>query len=310
MKTTLGSVVAVVLAITGHASRASLASADDRTHGAERVIAEAKRGAELWHQACPVPEIDGVCKRAVRPARPAAPHQLSQCGPDSRVRFAIVTREARKEREALAAFKRATDEYERWTGQLDLDARHAYALARTLATDRDLEAYLRLELPVHLSFDPDPASKALTERSASRLAEWVQHTTDRAAALVHALEPVVALRDEAAITAAARIGQIQRGLADALLTAEIPKDAQRDAPRLEAFCDRLTPIGEAFEDKAADAFAACLATGTSLGIFTAWSKLCERELAELRPEQYPIMSERSADPGAAAAITVTEPPSP
>jgi hypothetical protein len=43
-----------------------------------------------------------------------------------------------------------------------------------------------------------------------------------------------------------------------------------------------------------------------MGWFSDWSRLCERELGQIRPEEYPTASELRATPDAVARITTVE----
>jgi hypothetical protein len=53
-------------------------------------------------------------------------------------------------------------------------------------------------------------------------------------------------------------------------------------------------------------FTSCLETSTSLNWFNKWSKLCERELGQIRPQDFPTASELHAEPSSVAAITDTQ----
>jgi len=301
MKTSVASIIAAAVALGGRAS------ADDRTASDDPVVVEVSRSAALWHQACPVPEIDGVCEKL--DVRSPSSRPRSRCSVAPRVRGVMVARDPRKVRGARAALQRAIDAFEHRDGQPTGDeaaALHAYAVARTLAADRDFEAFLALELPANLTFDPDGAK----QRSAQRVRAWIVRKVDSGRAVARQLEGIVALRDEAAVAAAARIAQIHQAIVDALLGADSTAEARRSAPALEAFCDAMAATAEPFEQRAVDGFAACLARSDELGVFTDRSRLCERELSLLRPEQYPLLQEHHADPGQAAPLMIVEPPTP
>ena len=121
-----------------------------------------------------------------------------------------------------------------------------------------------------------------------------------------------AVKDNAdSISAAARIGQISQDFSDALFTAEIPKDVRTGEfadEKVEAYCDRLTELAEPLEATSLEAYGTCLAKSTELGWFSEWSRLCERELGQIKPEEYPTASELRGDPSLVAPIIEVESP--
>ncbi|HLU68650.1 MAG TPA: hypothetical protein VKZ63_20355, partial [Kofleriaceae bacterium] len=112
-----------------------------------------------------------------------------------------------------------------------------------------------------------------------------------------------------AVAAAARVGQSFQNFADGLYTAEVPRD-QRTGPYAEdtwdAYCDALTTVAAPLEEESIKGFTFCLETTTALNWFNSWSKLCERELGQIRPQDFPTASEVHADPDQVAAITDTQ----
>ena len=123
---------------------------------------------------------------------------------------------------------------------------------------------------------------------------------------------MLAIKDPAnSITAAARIGQISQNFSDALFTAEIPKDVRTGEfadEKVEAFCDRMTEVAEPLEARSLEAYGVCLSKSTDLGWFSDWSKLCERELGQIKPEEYPTASELRGEPNEVAPVTDVEAP--
>ena len=96
------------------------------------------------------------------------------------------------------------------------------------------------------------------------------------------------------IAAAARTGQVFQNFAGSLYTAEVPKD-QRTGPYAEdawdAYCDQLTTEAGPLEEVSIKSFGFCLEKSTELNWFNRWSKLCEKELGQIRPQDYPTASE-------------------
>ena len=98
-----------------------------------------------------------------------------------------------------------------------------------------------------------------------------------------------------AIAAAARIGQLHQDFAGQLYTAEIPKDLPEadtwgNRPR-DLYCEELEDRAGKIEAQAIEGFAACLTAATQQSWFNEWSHLCERELNQLQPVEFPLSSE-------------------
>ncbi len=103
------------------------------------------------------------------------------------------------------------------------------------------------------------------------------------------------------IAASARIGQIFADFVNQLYTAEIPKDLKEqdewgNRPR-EIFCDALVDKAEPIESKAVFGYDLCLKAATEQSWFNEWSTLCEVELNQLKPSEYPLAAEAKPEPG-------------
>ncbi len=286
--------------------------------GADRlVIAYAKIGQALWTQSCPVKQVDGSCIKIVRERAitklTRRSDQPTQCGPASKSKLTVIARDPRKAKEAMAAFADAIREQERAGGKTGGDeagARYYYAQSRLAIADRDFEAYLDLRFPQGLDFDPH--SPAIAKKSLQRFDAWLADKTKAGTKAREQYESVLAVKDSAtSIAAAARMGQLSQHFSDALFTAEIPKDV-RSGPyadaKVEAFCDRMTEVAEPLEARSVEAYGVCLAKSTELGWFSDWSKLCERELGQIKPEQYPTASELRGTPNQLARVVAIEAP--
>ncbi|HVV83245.1 MAG TPA: tetratricopeptide repeat protein [Kofleriaceae bacterium] len=281
-----------------------------RTYGAKGggdrlVIAYARIGQLLWDESCPVKTVDGACF-AVAPAHAA------QCGPRSVRAVTVVTREPRKVKAAMVAFASAVATYEHAAGRFpdgdEAAARHAYAAARFGQAELDYEAFLALAVPAGLDFDP--SHPAVAKRSTARFSSWLadkRRLGEKATAAYQRL--VTDVKDPAtSIAAAARAGQVSEAFADALLSAELPAPIRGSKDLVDAYCDALTEAAEPLEQHAIDGFAACLQTSSALGWAPPWSPLCERELGQLRPDEYPPSNELHAAPAAAASPFDLAPP--
>lgn len=111
------------------------------------------------------------------------------------------------------------------------------------------------------------------------------------------------------IAAAARIGQVWQNFTDQLYTATIPSnlkevDEYGNRPR-EIYCDALVDKAEPIESKAVVGFKVCLEGATRESWFNDWSRLCEVELNQMQPSEYPLAAE--AKPEAGYTPTVVKP---
>jgi hypothetical protein len=107
------------------------------------------------------------------------------------------------------------------------------------------------------------------------------------------------------VAASARIGQLAQDFSGQLYTAPVPKasvPAGVDAAEFEqlfhdAYCDNLTDAAEPIEAVAITGFSTCLEASTRLSFYDEWSQLCEQELNQLKPVDFPLASEIRAQPG-------------
>ncbi len=301
-----------------------------RTYGAKGgddrlVIAHSKIGQILWTQSCPVKQVDGSCVKIVRERainikkkkgkRAKTNDQPLQCGPDSKIKLTVVKRDERKLKEAMTAFASAAKAFEKAGGKTGGDeggARYYYGLAKVADADKDFEGYLALGFPQNLNFDPDPKKKAIKEKSLKRFNDWVEDKKKIGGSATKKYEGVLGIKDAAnSITAAARLGQISQHFSDVLFTAQIPNDVRTGEfadEKVEAFCDAMTTVAEPLEAASLNAYGVCLSKSTELGWFSDWSKMCERELGQIKPEDYPTASELRANPTLVAPVIAVEPP--
>jgi tetratricopeptide (TPR) repeat protein len=294
--------------------------------GADRiVIAYAKIGQLLWKQSCPKPLLDGSCvsiqrERALaskkqKKQKRGANDQPTQCGPESKIKLTVIKRDEAKKRAALAAFKDAQKAFDAAGGKTGGDeggARYYYAQSKFVEADIDFEAYLDLKFPAGLNFDPDPAKKAIKEKSLKRFDDWIKERTKVGGRATQAYEAIFNVKDAAtSIAAAARLAQISQNLSDALFSAQIPQDVRTGEfadEKVEAFCDKMTEVAEPLDLRALNGYSVCLTKSTELGWFSEWSKMCERELGQIKPEEFPTAAELRSEPTRVAPVTDVEPP--
>jgi len=170
---------------------------------------------------------------------------------------------------------------------------------------QEFEAILRMTVPTGLVFDPK--QKAKDAESKKKFAGWIQQKTTKLKQAQGIYQQVILYKNAAyAIAAAARIGQLFQDFANGLYTAEVP---QPPAPPpgidreeygqffRDAYCDALTDQAEPLDKKAEEGLSVCLNKSTELNWFNEWSKLCEGELNQIKPSEYPLAAELRAEPG-------------
>jgi hypothetical protein len=297
------------------------------------VIAYARIGQILFEQSCPVKQVDGSCVKITRERATAAKkitHKKGketyvaplQCGPDSKIKLTVVKRDDRKLHEAMAAFAAAEKEFEKKAGKTGGDesgARYYYGLAKFAEADLEYEKYLDIKFPQNLNFgDGAPEHKAMKEKAQKRFNDWLEGKTKASVAAAAKYQKVLDIKDAAdSIAAAARIGQISQDFSDQLFTAEIPAEVRASQvidgydiaqDKVDAYCDALTTAAEPLAQKSLEAYGACLSKSTELGWFSEWSKLCERELGQIKPEEFPTASEIRGESDQVRLVTSFEPP--
>jgi TolA-binding protein len=294
----------------------------DKGGGDKVVIAYARIGQILWDQSCPVKTVDSSCIKVER-ARAVGTRAKSkrrkgdttrtQCGEDTKLKVTPVARDAKKLKDALAAFDQAAKEFERRKGEFGKDAdvynaRRYYAFAKFHQAEIDYEAFLRVKFPEGLNFDP--AKPAEKKKSDEKFASWFKEKDRLAGKATAAYKSlIVDVKDPTnAIAAAARIGQISQTFSDALYTAEVPAFIRPYEEAVDAYCDKLTEVAEPYEATSLEGFGACLKVSTDVGWFSSWSRLCERELGQIKPEEFPTASELRAEPDEVVRVSDVEAP--
>jgi hypothetical protein len=185
-------------------------------------------------------------------------------------------------------------------------ARTYYARARLVDVDRSFEAASG-PLP---ALDFDPAKPAVVAASKAKLAAWLDARRASETKLAGDYAALTLLRDrEAMVAAAARIGQLSSSFAETLSLADVPAAVRTESQdAIDAYCDRLTELAEPAEQSALKAFEVCMAKSAQLHWFSDFSRLCERELAQRKPSDWPQLTERHAGADQARTITDLAPP--
>jgi tetratricopeptide (TPR) repeat protein len=301
------------------------------------VIAHAKIAKILWEQSCPVKPVDGSCVKVSRERAIATKKQTTKkkkgkevyvapthcAGSESKINLTVVKRDDRKVREALGEYKAAAAAFEKMKGDSSdpawAGARYWYAQGKMAEADVEFEKYLDVKFPTGLNFgDGAPEHKAQKEKAMKRFNDWLAGKTKAAENTSKKYSDVLAVKDNAnSIAAAARLGQVMQEFSDELFTAEIPAEVRKSQmvedydlaqDKVDAYCDALTTAAEPLAEKSLTAYGACLQKSTELGWFSEWSKLCERELGQIKPEEFPTASELRGDPNQVEPLISNEPP--
>jgi tetratricopeptide (TPR) repeat protein len=263
------------------------------------VIAHGKIGQLLLKQSCSVRGVDGLCVAVKQTPR--------TCGKGTTTTFTVTARNKRKVDEARVELAQAIREYERNPPTDDVEARYAYAQALVASADLELEPFLALGFPRGLDF----ADKHRLE-SMKRFNAWLEQEQKSGAELTRKYEAVLATKDTASsITAASRLAIVSRSFATAMAMAEAPRDVKRDpfaAEKQKAFCEKMIEVAEPLEERAAMGYGVCLAKSTELAWFSESSALCERELARMKPDEFPLAHEVRITPIDYAPVIAAEPP--
>lgn len=292
--------------------------------GRDRVVwAHARIGQIQWENSCKGKGVDGACvkverERAVRSRRKGKRRRGTvlpdRCGEASKIKLTVLDRDKSLAGKAKGHFKQALSAYGKGVDSDDANrkavATYWYAAAKFYLAEEDYEQFLAVEFPEKLDFDPNNKKKA--EDSKKKFVKWIadkKKMMGRVGALYREVADIKGGGANWAVAGAARVGQSFQNFADGLYTAEVPKDVrsgQFAEDKWDAYCDQLTTEAAPLEEESIKGFSFCLDTTTALNWFNKWSKLCERELGQIRPQDFPTASEAYSDPNQVAAITDTQ----
>jgi tetratricopeptide (TPR) repeat protein len=252
-----------------------------------------------------------------------------QCGPETKSKIIVHDRGPAKLKEAMGHFAEALklfkggaadksvpgkDETERASRTA---AMNYYASeARFKQGDVEYEKFLKLAIPDKLDFSPAPpgsspakekAAKKKVEENQKKFKTWLTNKGKQIDTAQKVYQSVIQMKQAHwVIAAAARIGQLYQDFSGQLYTAPVPKAGSAPAgyPQADfeqffhdAYCDAMVDQAEPLETKAIEGLSTCLNKSTDLSFYDEWSKLCEAELNQLKPVEYPIASEIRAEPG-------------
>ena len=301
----------------------------------KQITAHVKIGELQWNKSCPIKTTNGACikvkrvrsKRTVKKKgkkRKKALELRTQCGPETKQRVTVVKRNAKGKsaqshfKKALAiytkaskkkAFKGATAE-DQARRKLAMD--YAAGAARFYQAEQMFEAFLEVKFPKNLDFSEGktPAQKKKVEASKKAFGKYLEDKGNKLGQTREVYADVIKLKvAHWAIAASARIGQLFQNFADALYTAPVPappmpkaltrKEDKEDFIMMftDTYCDTLEDKAAPLESKALEGLATCLGKSTELSWYNSWSKLCEAELNQIKPAEYPLAAEIRAEPG-------------
>ena len=92
------------------------------------------------------------------------------------------------------------------------------------------------------------------------------------------------------LAAAARSAVLSQNFADQLYRAEVPGSIKTEDMYF-AYCDALASFAEGAEKQAVEAFTYCLQKSTEYQFFNQFSRMCEEELQQRKPDEYPATNE-------------------
>jgi len=306
-----------------------------RHGGLDRQIrAHVKIGELQWRQSCPTHTVNGACikvkrVRSKRKVKKRRRHKKgielrTQCGPETKMRVTVVPRNKNKARQAQNHFKKALALWRRAVAKglkgvakkdaarRNLDMNFAAAAARFYQGEQAFEGFLRVKFPKGLDFSPGKSKKQKkkAEKSKKAFSKYLEEKGKKLAETRAAYQDVIKMKvAHWAIAASARIGQLFQNFADALYTAPVPKPPvpkglySKEAKEefivtfTDTYCDTLEDKAAPLETKAIQGLATCLSKSTELSWYNDWSKLCEKELNQIKPAEYPLAAEIRAEPG-------------
>jgi len=198
----------------------------------------------------------------------------------------------------------------------DVDARlglaqYSVAGSAFYLAEKEYEDFLRVKFPEGLDFSQpsqydsnrkQTATKKKLEESNKKFTSYLESKSkllDKARGQY--LDVFKMKQAQWTIASAARVGQIYQDFAGQLYTAEIPKDLKDmdqwgNQPK-QLYCDALEDKAEPIELKAVDGFEKCLQAATEQSWYNEWSRLCEQELNQMKPTEYPLSSEIKPEAG-------------
>jgi hypothetical protein len=283
--------------------------------GVDREVeALAKLGALYWKRSCKRSMVDGMCIRITYQRRK---RRKKLARKKKKVRY--MERSSRGVRAARNKFKAVLSAWRRVSGpkgprmarlpgktpeekkRRAVAALYWVGMAKFMLADIQFEAYMKLDLPRKLNFNPRYPSKM--KRSQKKFSAWAKKKAIGLGKLRKLYEGVMKLKQAHwAIAAVARIGMLFHNFARQLYDAPIPPHLKSDEEK-DAYRDELQKYADPLELKAKIGYSLCLRTAKKYNWFNEWSRLCEKELNDLDATRFPLTMELRAQPGYVSTAT-------
>jgi len=257
----------------------------------------------------------------------------TQCGPPTSSKITVYDRSPKLSSDAQKRFSEVLKLWNKGEAEKKLSSqvpnpgeaatravfmRFAVAGAAFYQAEQVYEQFLRVKFPQGLDFQQPTqydtkkqaeAKKKKYEDSSKKFLVYLTEKTKLADRLASSEKDKKGMYDYVleyrvahwTIAASARIGQVFADFVNQLYTAEIPKDLKvqdewGNRPR-EIFCDALVDKAEPIESKAVVGYDLCLKAATKESWFNEWSTMCEVELNQMKPAEYPLAAEAKPEPG-------------
>jgi tetratricopeptide (TPR) repeat protein len=257
----------------------------------------------------------------------------TQCGPPTSAKITVFDRSSKLASEGQRRFSEVLKLWAKGDAEKKLQSqvpnageaaaraifmRFAVAGAAFYQSEQVYEQFLRVKFPAGLDFQQPTqydkpkvaeAKKKKYEDSSKKFMVYLTDKTKLAERLAGPSKDKKGMYDFVldyhvahwTIAGSARIGQVFADFVNQLYTAEIPKDLKvqdewGNRPR-EIFCDALVDKAEPIEFKATTGYDLCLQAATKESWFNEWSSMCEVELNQMKPAEYPLAAEAKPEPG-------------
>ncbi len=184
--------------------------------------------------------------------------------------------------------------------------KNAVGMAMVYKADQKYEEYLRINIPEGLEFFVEEWKKgqgvpkwdreykeqvAKREDSEKRFKAFYDSKNKLGAELIQAYGEVLTSKSPYwVLAAAARSAVLSQNFADQLYRADVPESIKTE-DQYFAYCDQLATFAESSENKAVEAFTYCLQKSTEYQFFNQFSRMCEEELQQRKPDAYPATNE-------------------
>lgn len=186
------------------------------------------------------------------------------------------------------------------------DFKNAYGMSMVYTADQKYEEYLTVELPEGLDFVVEEWKKdsgvpkwekeykeqlKTKEESSKKFKEFFDRKVGLSQELIKRYAKVKGSGSPYwVLAAAARTAVLSQNFADQLYRAEVPRSFKTE-DQYFAYCDALADQAEVPQKMALDAFTYCLQRSTEFQFFNDFSRMCEEELQQRNPDQYPATNE-------------------